>query len=200
MFFHKNNVIFEVYNLRKISQIKVLNRLSKRVSKRSAFVFPFYGWLVMYTPLLGCVHVLSPQNTCRGRVEIWGVFLITRSIFSINSWLENREYQREVQVTYFVSVPPILGVGDFLLGCGVYTEHGSPPLSPINRFTVTPSSLQPLSADNSYCDNFGNFLRQTAFAMASTFLYVIDKENRYDIRGERVSSIKAYCTCCSSFN
>jgi hypothetical protein len=96
-----------MYNRIKIPPSKVLKRLSQRVSERSAFVFPIL-WVVGYVyPTIRvcvlCMHftlrnlnksnveyidshtILSPQNTCRGSIEIWGVFLITRSIFSINS-------------------------------------------------------------------------------------------------------------------
>ncbi len=58
------------------------------------------------------------------------------------------------------------------------TEFNAPPLSKINRFTVTPQHTLPqfkrLSADNSqiHSNNFGNFLRRLANGLASTFLYL----------------------------
>ncbi len=53
-----------------------------------------------------------------------------------------------------------------ILACAVYRVQ-STPLSHINRFTDTPWA----DYSKPHSDNFGNFLRRLAFALASTFLY-----------------------------
>ena len=113
----------------------------------------------------------------RFRVQFpaWPIWVGTESI---------REFQRETLSLDF----PFCGLAD--LGRDIITvyrlwrviESSSLTLSHINRFTVTPNTLSPfqvptsISYNNSvltqpHSDNFGNYLRRLALALASTFLY-----------------------------